>query len=214
MRRDIPGARLRILPEGGRGLSAGEVAERQRRFGWNEIAEVAAQPWVDLARDTAKDPMIWFLVVTGIAYAALGSTVEAVTLLIGIVPLVGMDAFLHRRTRASTEGLSRKLAQRARATRDGKEAVVPATDLVPGDLVAVGTGEPSSRPCPLFHQRTTARSGSTARTGDSRERASSRARRRFASSSPAVRRSTARSSTPPGRVRAVARRFSARSAAS
>ena len=86
--------------------------------------------------------MIWFLVGTGLVYAVLGSYTEAVTLLIAILPLVGMDAFLHRRTQASTEGLSRQLAQTARVVRDGQATDVPAIDLVPGDLVRVAAGEP------------------------------------------------------------------------
>lgn len=103
---------------------------------------MATNPWLDLARDTLKDPMIWFLVGTGLVYAVLGSYTEAVTLLIAILPLVGMDAFLHRRTQASTEGLSRQLAQTARVVRDGQATDVPAIDLVPGDLVRVAAGEP------------------------------------------------------------------------
>ncbi len=86
--------------------------------------------------------MIWFLVGTGAIYTVLGSYIEAVTLLIAILPLIGMDAFLHRRTQASTAGLSRQLAQKARVVRDGRLFEIAAADLVPGDLARVSTGEP------------------------------------------------------------------------
>jgi Ca2+-transporting ATPase len=52
-----------------------------------------------------------------------------------------MDAFLHRRIQASTEGLSRQLAQKARVVRNGGRVEIPASELVPGDLVRVSTGE-------------------------------------------------------------------------
>lgn len=142
MRREIPVSRLKSLSEGDSGLSPREAARRIQLYGPNEILEVAVNPWFDLARNTLKDPMIWFLIGTGVVYAVLGSYLDAVTLLIAILPLVGMDAFLHRRTQASTEGLSRQLAQKARVVRDGIVAEIPVTGLVPGDLVEVATGEP------------------------------------------------------------------------
>ncbi len=78
------------------------------------VVEVPGKPWLDLARDTAKDPMIWFFAGVSVLYALVGQVAEALTLLIAIVPLVGMDAFLHRRTQASTGGLRSRLAARAR----------------------------------------------------------------------------------------------------
>ena len=58
-----------------------------------------------------------------------------------LVPLFGMDAYLHRRTQASVEGLSGRLATTARVLRDGSQRTVPAETLVPGDLVLVRSGE-------------------------------------------------------------------------
>jgi Ca2+-transporting ATPase len=58
------------------------------------------------------------------------------------MPLVGMDAYLHRRTQASTQGLRGLLADSARVVRDGAEIAVPATEVVVGDLAIVSTGEP------------------------------------------------------------------------
>jgi len=142
MRRTLPLDRLANLLPGERGLTRAEVAQRRQLYGPNDIIEVAGRPWLDLLRDTAGDPMIWFLVATSVAYAALGESVEALTLLLAILPLVGMDAYLHRRTRASTEGLSSRLAARATVVRDGSETQIAAIDLVPGDLAIVSDGEP------------------------------------------------------------------------
>ena len=142
MRRDIPASRLSTLCRGTRGLSAREVAEQRNRYGRNEILEVAVNPWIQLTRDTLKDPMIWFLIGTGLVYVVLESYVEAMTLLIAIVPLIGMDAFLHRRTQAATEGLRQQIAPKAAVFRDGALVEIPTAELVPGDLVTVSAGEP------------------------------------------------------------------------
>lgn len=142
MRRDIPAPRLGALRTGNRGLTTREAADQRKRYGRNEILEVAANPWIQLTRDTLKDPMIWFLVGTGLVYVVLESYVEAVTLLVAILPLIGMDAFLHRRTQAATEGLRQQIAAKAVAFRDGAPAEIPTVELVPGDLVRVSAGEP------------------------------------------------------------------------
>lgn len=140
-RRLLPTARLRgaFAPDGG--LDAAAVADRRRRFGANDIIEVAESPLLRLLRDTAGDPMIWFLLGTSVLYAVLGDTVEAAILLVATLPLVGMDLLLHRRTQASTAGLRSHLAAQARVRRDGAEAGVPAAEVVPGDLVVVAAGE-------------------------------------------------------------------------
>jgi P-type Ca2+ transporter type 2C len=142
MRRALPIDRVRgMVPDAG-GLTTAEVAARRQRFGPNDIIEVAQSPWWALLRDTATDPMIWFLVTTGALYAAMGDAAEALTVFGAIVPLAGMDAWLHRRTQASTEGLSSRLATRATVVRNGVEAQIPAVDVVPGDLAMVAAGEP------------------------------------------------------------------------
>lgn len=126
---------------GGEGLRSDEVEARRKLYGENDILDVTSNPWRQLAEDTAKDPMIWFLLATAVVYVVLGSRAEALTLFVAIVPLVGMDAFLHRRTQASTAGLSRHLAGRATVYRDDCWSEVPAVQLVPGDLVRVESGE-------------------------------------------------------------------------
>lgn len=141
MRRTLPLSRLGDLVAADRGLAAAEVVARRQRYGCNDIIEVAGRPWLDLVRDTVRDPMIWFLVGTSVLYGLLGEGIEAVTLLLAILPLVCMDAYLHRRTRASTEGLSSRLAARATVLRDAAEIQVAATEVVPGDLAIVGAGE-------------------------------------------------------------------------
>ena len=141
MRQKLTIERVAGLVDGERGLSSAEAEARRRKYGTNDIVEVPGNPWGELFRETARDPMIWFLVGTAGLYLALGSTAEALTLLSAILPLVGMDAYLHRRTQASTAGLQQKLASRAMVLRDGTWSELPAIDLVPGNLARVGSGQ-------------------------------------------------------------------------
>jgi Ca2+-transporting ATPase len=123
------------------GLDPSRVAACRARFGANAIVEEPRGRWRELARDTLRDPMIWFLLGTATLYAAIGDLGEALVLLVAIVPLVGLDAWLHRRTRLSTQALRGRLATRVTVVRGGQAAVIPAVELVPCDLVRLGAGE-------------------------------------------------------------------------
>jgi Ca2+-transporting ATPase len=140
-RRAVPVDRLHGLPGGESGLTETEATARREHYGPNAIVEAPRHRWRDLAADTARDPMLWFLGATGAVYAAVGDVREALTLLVALVPLAGMDAFLHWRSQASTEGLRSRLAERAVVVRDGRRREVSTLDLVPGDLVVVSAGE-------------------------------------------------------------------------
>lgn len=140
MRRAIPKGRIDAL-DAEQGLTPAEVDTRRQQFGPNAIVEVPSGAFRELARETLRDPMIWFLLATSGVYLALGSPVESAVLLAAVLPLVAMDGYLHRRTRASLAGLSSRLASQARAVRDGALRELPATELVVGDLVEVRAGE-------------------------------------------------------------------------
>lgn len=139
-RRNVPLERLAALPLGAQGLSAAQV-ETQRSYGFNDIVAQAASGWWVVARDTARDPMLWFLALTAGLFGLLGQVTESLTLLAAMAPLLGMDAYLHRRTSASSAGLASRLASSARVSRDGQWRDIPSRELVPGDLAEVTPGE-------------------------------------------------------------------------
>ena len=140
MRRPVQTNKIAGLLDGRHGLSSSDVAQRRELYGYNEIVETRPAGWRDVLRDTIKDPMIWFLAATSALFGFVGDYTEALIMAGAMVPLVGMDAFLHRRTQASTQGLSRLLAERATVMRDSIWREVRSIDLVPGDLVTVTPG--------------------------------------------------------------------------
>jgi P-type Ca2+ transporter type 2C len=123
------------------GLSASEVEQRRERFGANDILIENRHSWVDIAKDTAKDPMIWFLAATSVLFFAAGDVTEGAVMALALLPILGMDAYLHRRTQASTAGLAIELSPEVTVTRDGRVSNIPAVDLVPGDRVIVRPGQ-------------------------------------------------------------------------
>lgn len=141
MKRVVDVGRLQGLPDLARGLAAVEAAARLRRYGPNQIIPRTSHGWATTLRDTLRDPMLWFLMVTSALFFGVGQRSEALGLLLALLPLLGMDAWLHRRTQASLQGLSGQLAVEARVLREGRERVLGVEAIVPGDLVIVRPGE-------------------------------------------------------------------------
>jgi Ca2+-transporting ATPase len=141
MIRRFPLDRLADIDAPEQGLAELDVEGRRARYGDNQIIEAVSGGWRSVLRDTAKDPMLWFLFAAGGLFAVAGETTEAIILLVALVPFMGMDAFLHRRAQASVEGLGSRLASEAAVLRGGDTRTVAATELVPGDVVMVAAGE-------------------------------------------------------------------------
>ncbi|ACL71252.1 cation-translocating P-type ATPase [Thioalkalivibrio sulfidiphilus] len=141
MRRGVPGERLEGVHDAQAGLSGPEAESRLRRYGPNMIIPGTGRAWTVTLRDTLRDPMLWFLLATSGLFWIVAQYAEALVLLLALIPLIGMDLWLHRRTQASVQGLSGRLAVQARVVRDGVERALPAEEIVPGDLVMVRSGE-------------------------------------------------------------------------
>ena len=133
--------RLPGLPQAVGGLDAAQVAALRARFGDNRIVEPPRHRFWHALADAAGDPMLWFLLIVSALFYATGERVEASVLMLAILPLLGMDAFLHRRTRLSTAALASRLASQAEVLRNGSWQLLPASALVPGDVVRVGSGD-------------------------------------------------------------------------
>jgi len=139
--RNVPIKRLDGLLGTERGLEQAEIDSRRYTYGTNDILHVSEAGWLTLLWETARDPMLWFLLATAVLFFLLGNNTEAIILLIAILPLIGMDLYLHRRTQATTEGLASRLAATAHVRRAGAELAIPATQLVAGELVLLEPGD-------------------------------------------------------------------------
>ncbi|MCB2090538.1 MAG: cation-transporting P-type ATPase [Alphaproteobacteria bacterium] len=123
------------------GLSQTDLDERKSIYGQNDILLSASSGWNDVIRDTFRDPMVWFLVSISSLFFWMGNYSDGIVLGVALLPIIGMDAYLHRRTQASTEGLKGQLSTLVKVYRDGAIKVIPALDLLPGDLALVSAGE-------------------------------------------------------------------------
>jgi Ca2+-transporting ATPase len=124
-----------------RGLTSDEVARRRDQYGPNEIPRTQGTPWWLVLARQFNSPVIWLLVgACGIA-VVLGEAVDAIAIAT-IVVLNGLVGFFqeHRAERAIL-ALRSMTAPRARVLRDGRAAILPATEIVPGDALLLEAGD-------------------------------------------------------------------------
>lgn len=131
---------LKGLHKNAAGLTQSEVLSQRNKFGDNVIVEVSSNRWLEIFKETFRDPMIWFLVGIGIVFFSIGQKTEGITLFVAILPLILMDAFLHWRTQASTLGLKSNLTSKVFVIRDGHDIEIDSKELVPGDILKLSTG--------------------------------------------------------------------------
>ena len=124
-----------------RGLSHEESATRLSRYGPNRIAgEKQPAAW-RVALQQLRDPMNIMLVIVVVVSIVLGeaSTAIIVGLLISLNVVLGARQEL--KARASVDALAKMQVPEARVLRDGAFVILPATELVPGDVVHLEAGD-------------------------------------------------------------------------
>ncbi|MBP9708137.1 MAG: hypothetical protein KBD78_10860, partial [Oligoflexales bacterium] len=117
------------------GLSDAEIEKQGATYGANFISESGKSSTYQLLRDTIADPMIWFLFFASSLFFFIGQVQEGVILVIAMLPLLGMDAFLHWRTSNATKSLRSHLSGSIQVNRNGNKEKIATSSLVPGDVV-------------------------------------------------------------------------------
>src|SRR4051794_12562942 len=124
-----------------RGLSRAEAAARLSRYGPNPIAEEKPPSVWAIALNLLREPMNIMLVAVVVVSILIGeiSTALIVGLLIALNVVLGSRQELT--ARASVDALSKMQVPEARVVRDRETVLVPAVDLVPGDVVHLEAGD-------------------------------------------------------------------------
>jgi H+-transporting ATPase len=121
------------------GLSAEEAARRLSRFGPNATSDVETPAWrVLLGKFIAPVPCL--LEAAIMLQLVLGEYIEAAVIGVLLVFNAVLGLIQEGRAKATLAALKSRLALNAAVLREGAWAVVPAADLVPGDVIKLTLG--------------------------------------------------------------------------
>ena len=128
------------------GLSSKQVEESKAKYGENELQEKKKEPLIKKFIAQFKDFSIIVLIIAAIVSGVVGvAQGEGFTDTIIILIVVLLNAVIgvaqESKAEKSLEALRKLSEHAAKVVRDGKEQVIPARELVPGDLVIIETGD-------------------------------------------------------------------------
>src|SRR6202162_8229 len=121
------------------GLTSDEARRRLEKFGPNAVPDTALHP---LRRALTKfwAPVPWMLEAAIVVELALGKYFEAGIIALLLVFNAALGLFQESRAQATLAALKSRLALTASVQRDGAWKTVPATEVVPGDVVKLSLG--------------------------------------------------------------------------
>ena len=142
---------LEMLRTSASGLASPEAAQRLHRYGPNELQAVKrASAWHTFAAQF-KNVLIVILLSATFVSGLLGHTLEAVVITVIVLFAVLLGFIQEYRAERAIEALRSMAAPTARVLRDALETVVPARELVPGDVVLLRAGDRIPADARLMH---------------------------------------------------------------
>jgi Ca2+-transporting ATPase len=127
--------------DAGAGLTAAEAQARLARVGPNEITAEPPPSLLAVAAGQLRDPMNIMLIAVTAVSVAIGQVSTGVIVALLILLNVVLGTRQELTARASIDALAGMQVPQSRVVRDGSVALVPAVDLVPGDIVKVEAGD-------------------------------------------------------------------------
>ncbi len=129
-----------------KGLNQNQVEESAKKYGLNELQEKKKDSLLKKFIEQFKDFSIIVLIIAAIVSGIVGVVKgEGITDTIIILIVVFLNAIIgiiqESKAEKSLEALKKLSSHAAKVIRNGKEQVIPARELVPGDLVVIETGD-------------------------------------------------------------------------
>ncbi|KAF7724963.1 hypothetical protein EC973_000544 [Apophysomyces ossiformis] len=122
------------------GLTAAEVAERQSKFGLNELPETKTNPFVKFF-GYFTGPISYLIEISCIIAAVVGDWIDF-GIILGLLIVNAVIGYIEEaKAESALDALRQTLALKTRSWRDGELQEVAVKDLVPGDVIVLRIGD-------------------------------------------------------------------------
>lgn len=123
------------------GLANAEAAARLARDGSNEVADAPERGWLQIYLHQFRSPLVAILLIAAVLAAVLGHHPDTWVILAVVLANAVLGATQEGRAERSMAALRRLASIQARVLRDGRERMLPARELVVGDLLLLSGGD-------------------------------------------------------------------------
>jgi len=124
-----------------RGLTAQEAAGRIGRYGYNLLEGKAKKTLWQIFIEQFKSFMILVLLVAAVVSGLLGEIGDTVIIMVIVVLNAVLGMIQENKAERSLAALQKMSAPQAKVMRNGEVAVIPAREVVVGDMVILETGD-------------------------------------------------------------------------
>ena len=129
-----------------KGLSSSQVQENIKKYGLNELQEKKKDSLLKKFLEQFKDFSIIVLIIAAIVSGVVGVAqgegfTDTIIILIVVILNAVIGVAQESKAEKSLEALKKLSSHASKVIRNGKEQVIPARELVPGDLVIIETGD-------------------------------------------------------------------------
>ncbi len=132
---------MKALKASEKGLSEEEAQRRLQEFGPNELVERKGITPFQIFLRQFKDVFVIMLLIAIVISVLIGETIDASTIS-AIVVLNSIVGFVQEyRSEKAMEAMKKLTAPKARVLRGGKEILIPAREVVPGDIALLEAGD-------------------------------------------------------------------------
>ncbi len=131
---------LKLLNSTEAGLTTDEAIERQKKYGRNLIEEKSESGFIKLLRKFWA-PVPWMLEITAVFTFLIGKQLDTYIIIALLIFNSIVSYFQESKADDAVRMLTERVNVSARALRDGKWNLIPASELVPGDIVHVRMGD-------------------------------------------------------------------------
>jgi Ca2+-transporting ATPase len=132
---------MEALEASEKGLSEEEAQRRLQEFGPNELVERKGITTFQIFLRQFKDVFVIMLLIAIVISVLIGETPDAATIS-AIVVLNSIVGFVQEyRSEKAMEAMKKLTAPKARVLRGGKEILIPAREVVPGDIALLEAGD-------------------------------------------------------------------------
>lgn len=123
------------------GLTHSEVAARREQFGLNEMKRRTGVPAWRRFLNQFTEPLAYILVAASVLSAVLGEYVDAAVIFAVIFVNAIVGFIQESKAEKAIEALTKMVRSEATVLREGRRARIPSSELVPGDVVLLQSGD-------------------------------------------------------------------------
>lgn len=123
-----------------KGLDQNVVNARQQQYGYNELAEVPPTTFLQMLWAQFNNFVVILLIAAAVISALLGDYIEASAIMAIVILNAVLGVVQERSAEQALAALKKMAAPEAQVVRGGSRHIIPARQLVPGDVVLLEAG--------------------------------------------------------------------------